>query len=139
MFVVQLNGKQASQSMQQLMELLLERIVETNLLVAVVDLTNIPTLDTQTAQYFIHCVSAIRRLGIRVILTGVRPSIDRNLVHLDADLSGITTCSSLVAGLWTALDILELESVNKENRQEYSSIVGNIGLANECGSTVNER
>jgi rsbT co-antagonist protein RsbR len=95
------------------MERLLNRIVETNSPVALVDITGVPTIDTQTAQHLIETISAVRLLGSQVVLTGVRPAIAQTLVHLGIDLSGIITRSSLAAGIAVALEMLDLEVVSK--------------------------
>jgi len=113
--VLQLNGKRDRQTMSQLRESLAERITEANSSVVLVDSTDMPTVNTQMAQHLIDIISVVRRLGAQVILTGIRPSIDRKLARLSADLSGITSYSSLVAGLWAALDVVELEVANKTN------------------------
>jgi PAS domain S-box-containing protein len=102
---------------QQFMEQLLHRIVETNSPVALVDITGVPTIDTQTAQHLIETISAVRLLGAQVILTGVRPAIAQTLVHLAIDLSDIITRSSLAAGLRVALETLGLQVVSKDGRQ----------------------
>jgi anti-anti-sigma regulatory factor len=106
-------GSLDSQRTQQFMERLLTRIVETNSPVALVDITGVPTIDTQTAQHLIETVSAVRLLGAQVVLTGVRPAIAQTLVHLGIDLSGIITRASLAAGLQVALEVLDLEVVTK--------------------------
>jgi rsbT co-antagonist protein RsbR len=99
------------------MERLLERIVETNSPVALVDIMGVPTIDTQTAQHLIETISAVRLLGAQVVLTGVRPAIAQTLVHLGIDLTGIVTRSSLSAGLLVALDALNLKVVSKNGNQ----------------------
>ncbi len=106
-------GSLDSQRTQQFMERLLNRIVETNSPVALVDIMGVPTIDTQTAQHLIETISAVRLLGAQVVLTGVRPAIAQTLVHLGIDLTGIITRSSLSAGLQVALDILSLQVVSK--------------------------
>jgi len=106
---VPLIGSLDSQRTQQFMERLLERIVETNSPVALVDIMGVPTIDTQTAQHLIETITAVRLLGAQVVLTGVRPAIAQTLVHLGVDLSGIITRSSLAAGLVVALDMLKLQ------------------------------
>lgn len=106
---VPLIGTLDSQRTQQFMERLLDRIVETNSPVALVDIMGVPTIDTQTAQHLIETITAVRLLGAQVVLTGVRPAIAQTLVHLGVDLSGITTRSSLAAGLVVALDMLKLQ------------------------------
>lgn len=102
-------GSLDSQRTQDFMERLLNRIVETNSPVALVDIMGVPTIDTQTAQHLIETVSAVRLLGAQVVLTGVRPAIAQTLVHLGIDLSDIITRSSLAAGLQVALEILNLK------------------------------
>jgi len=122
--VVQINGKRDSRSMQHLMELLLERILERSSSVALFDLTDMLTVDTRTAQHLTDTISAVQRLDTQVVLTELRSSISRLLAHLGVDLSGIATCSSLVAGLWTALDIMESQVANKTNKGEITKDEG---------------
>jgi rsbT co-antagonist protein RsbR len=110
-------GTLDSQRTEQFMERLLQRIVETNSPVALVDITGVPTIDTQTAQHLIETVTAVRMLGAQVVLTGVRPGLAQTLVHLGIDLSHIVTRSSMSAGLRVALDLLELQVVSKNGRR----------------------
>ena len=111
--VAPLIGSLDSQRTQQFMERLLNRIVETNSPMALVDIMGVPTIDTQTAQHLVETISAVRLLGSQVVLTGVRPAIAQTLVHLGVDLSDITTRSSLAAGLLVALDRLNLQVIAK--------------------------
>lgn len=113
--VAPLIGSLDSRRTQQIMERLLERIVETNSSMALVDIMGVPTIDTQTAQHLIETISAVRLLGAQVVLTGVRPVIAQTLVHLGVDLSNITTRSSLAAGLQVAFDMLNLQVTRKNN------------------------
>jgi anti-anti-sigma regulatory factor len=106
-------GSLDSERTQQLMEKLLEGIVQTRSSVALVDITGVPTIDTQTARHLVESISAVRLIGAEVILTGVRPAIAQTLVHLGVDLGGVTTRSSLAAGLRTALEILNLQVTTK--------------------------
>lgn len=111
--VAPLIGSPDSERTQQFLERLLERIVATSSPVALVDITGVPTIDTERAQHLIETVAAVRLLGAQVVLTGVRPAIAQTLVHLGIDMSGFVTRSSLSAGLQVALDILELQIVSK--------------------------
>jgi rsbT co-antagonist protein RsbR len=104
--LVPLIGVLDSMRTQQLMERLLHRVTETGSPVALLDITGVPTIDTQTAQHLIETISAVRLLGAEVILTGVRPAIAQSLVHLGVDLSGVACRSSLSAGLRTALALV---------------------------------
>jgi PAS domain S-box-containing protein len=110
-------GTLDSQRTEQFMERLLQRIVETNSSVALVDITGVPTIDTQTAQHLIETITAVRMLGAQVVLTGVRPALAQTLVHLGIDLSHIVTRSSLSAGLRIALDLLGLHVINNNGKR----------------------
>jgi len=114
--LVPLIGTLDSQRTQQLMERLLRRVTETASPVALLDITGVPTVDTQTAQHLIETISAVRLLGAEVILTGVRPTIAQTLVHLGIDLSNVMTRSSLTAGLRMAFNILDLNVVPKDSK-----------------------
>jgi PAS domain S-box-containing protein len=114
--LVPLIGTLDSQRTQQLMERLLHRVTETASPVALLDITGVPTVDTQTAQHLIETIAAVRLLGAEVILTGVRPTIAQTLVHLGIDLSNVMTRSSLTAGLRMALNLLNLNVVPKDTK-----------------------
>jgi PAS domain S-box-containing protein len=107
--LVPLIGMLDSARTQQLMERLLQRITETNSPVALVDITGVPAIDTQTAQHLIETIKAVRFIGAEVVLTGVRPAIAQTLVHLGIDLSITTTRASLTAGLRVAFGLLKLQ------------------------------
>jgi len=105
--LVPLIGMLDSQRTQQLMERLLHRVTETGSPVALLDITGVPAIDTQTAQHLIETIAAVRLLGAEVILTGVRPVIAQTLVHLGINLSNLTTRSSLASGLRMALELIK--------------------------------
>ncbi len=112
--VAPLIGTLDSQRTQQFVEKLLTQIVESRSSVALVDITGVPAIDTQTAQHLIEAVTAVRMLGAHVVLTGVRPAIAQTMVHLGINLSDVTTRPSLAAGLRVALDLLHLKVVNQD-------------------------
>lgn len=99
-------GTLDSQRTQQITERLLNRIVETNSPIAIIDLTGVPTVDTQTGRHLIDTISAVRLLGTQTLLTGIRPEIAQTLVHLGIDLTGIVTRTTLASGLRYALEKL---------------------------------
>jgi rsbT co-antagonist protein RsbR len=111
--LVPLIGMLDSQRTQQLMERLLHRVTETGSPYAVLDITGVPTIDTQTAQHLIETISAVRLLGAEVILTGVRPVIAQTLVHLGIDLSNVLTRASLASGLRMAMSNLNSAAAPK--------------------------
>jgi anti-anti-sigma factor len=98
---------------EQLMEQLLQKIVETGSAVALIDVTGVPTIDSQTARYLIETIKAVNLLGAEVVLTGIRPEIARTLVQLGIDLSNVNTRSSFATGLFFALTLLKLQVVKQ--------------------------
>ena len=109
MLVAPLIGALDSHRTQQFMERLLQAIVETRSEVALVDITGVPAIDTQTAQHLLETTAAVKLLGAQVVLTGVKAPIAQTLVHLAVDMSEIVTRSSLAAGLEYALAHLGLQ------------------------------
>ena len=85
---VPLIGTLDSDRTQVVMENLLERIVETNSSIAVIDITGVPTVDTLVAQYLLKAVSATRLMGADCIICGIRPQIAQTIVQLGRRLRG---------------------------------------------------
>ena len=100
---------------QVVMETLLERIVETGSSTAIIDITGVPTVDTQTAQHLLKTVTAIRMMGAECIISGIRPQIAQTIVHLGVDLQGVTTKATLADALGLALKQSGLTMVNNQH------------------------
>ena len=88
---------------QIVMESLLQKIVETESQVAIIDITGVPTVDTLVAQHLLKTVTAIRLMGADCIISGVRPQFAQTIVHLGVDLQGVTTKANLADALALAL------------------------------------
>lgn len=118
--VAPLIGTLDSQRTQHFMERFLNSIVSTKSPVALVDITGVPTIDTQTAQNLLETISASRLLGTKVIMTGISPAIAQTLVHLGIDLSAIATHTTLANGLKAAFQILGKQII--ERSQDESTL-----------------
>jgi rsbT co-antagonist protein RsbR len=101
---VPLIGTLDSARTQVVMESLLERIVETDSTIAIIDITGVPTVDTLVAQHLLKTVAAARLMGADCIVSGIRPQIAQTIVHLGLDLSEVTTKASLADAVVVALD-----------------------------------
>jgi rsbT co-antagonist protein RsbR len=88
---------------QIVMESLLQKIVETESEMAIIDITGVPTVDTLVAQHLLKTVTAIRLMGADCIISGVRPQIAQTIVHLGVELQGVTTKATLADALALAL------------------------------------
>jgi len=88
---------------QVVMESLLQKIVDTDSQVAIIDITGVPTVDTLVAQHLLKTVAALRLMGAECIISGVRPQIAQTIVHLGVDLQGVATKANLADALALAL------------------------------------
>ena len=93
--VVPLIGTLDSARTQIVMENLLQRIVDTGSQIAILDITGVPTVDTQTAQHLMKTVSATRLMGADCIISGIRPQIAQTIVHLGIDIYDISTKATM--------------------------------------------
>jgi PAS domain S-box-containing protein len=88
---------------QQMMEALLKGVERQGARVVILDITGVSVVDTQVARAFIDVEHAIRLLGARMILTGVRPEVAQAIVGLGIDLQSIMTHSTLQSGISSTL------------------------------------
>jgi anti-anti-sigma regulatory factor len=101
--VMPLIGAIDSRRAQQVIETLLEGITTHGATIAILDITGVTVVDTQVANALLRAAQAVRLLGARVVLTGIRPEIAQTLVGLGADLSEVVTRSSLQSGIAYAI------------------------------------
>lgn len=88
-----------------IMENLLEGVIRHNAQVVLIDITGVPVVDTMVAHHIIQAAEAVRLIGSKCILVGIRPEIAQTIVNLGIDLGKFTTKSSLRKGFHTALEI----------------------------------
>ncbi len=85
------------------METLLQEIVKTRSEIAIIDITGVPTVDTQVAQHLLKTVAAARLMGADCIISGIRPQIAQTMVHLQIDLGNVITKATMAEALRTAM------------------------------------
>jgi rsbT co-antagonist protein RsbR len=88
---------------QQVIETLLEGVSASRATTAILDITGVQIVDTQVANALLRAAQAVKLLGARVVLTGIRPEVAQTLVGLGLDLSGIVTRATLQSGIAFAL------------------------------------
>lgn len=96
-------GALDSNRTQVVMESLLQKIMETESEIAIIDITGVPTVDTLVAQHLIKTVTAARLMGAECIISGIRPQIAATIVHLGVDLGDVATKSTLADAFKLAL------------------------------------
>jgi rsbT co-antagonist protein RsbR len=100
-------GTLDSSRTQVVMESLLQRIVDTESEIAIIDITGVPTVDTLVAQHLMKTIAATRLMGADCIISGIRPQIAQTIVHLGVDLGEVITKATLADALAVALKRLK--------------------------------
>ncbi|MFG2862275.1 STAS domain-containing protein [Streptomyces sioyaensis] len=95
---------------QVVMENLLQAIQEHEALVAIVDITGVPTVDTAVAQHLMQTVNAVRLMGADCVISGIRPPIAQTIAQLGIDLSTILTRATLADALAAAVKLTDAAS-----------------------------
>jgi rsbT co-antagonist protein RsbR len=88
---------------QQVLESLLTGVADHGARAAILDITGVQVVDTQVANVLLRAAQAVKLLGARVIITGIRPEVAQTLVGLGLDLGDITTLATLQSGIAHAL------------------------------------
>lgn len=97
---------------QEIMDNTLAAIEAEKADVFIIDLTGLTIVDTAVARHVIDTTVAAKILGAEAILTGISPVNAQILITLGVDLTEITTCGTLKAGLERALKITGRRIVN---------------------------
>ena len=102
-------GTVDTQRAEQIMETVLQRVVEEQASVMILDIAGIPVVDTQVAEHLLKTTAAVRLLGAETILTGISPILAKTIVRLGIDVSSMHTRSRLDDGVTLALDFVGKE------------------------------
>jgi rsbT co-antagonist protein RsbR len=100
---VPLVGTLDSARTQLVMEKLLDTLVATGADHAVIDITGVPTVDTEVAQHLLKTVGAARLLGAECTISGIRPQVAQTIVSLGIEFGDIATKATLADALALAL------------------------------------
>lgn len=112
-------GTLDSQRTQVMMENLLHKIVETGCTIGILDITGVPTVDTQVANHLLKTVTSARLLGAECIISGISPAIAQTIVHLGIDLSSIKTKATLQDAMIYAM---RQSDANSSHKDYYDSL-----------------
>jgi rsbT co-antagonist protein RsbR len=108
-----------------IMENLLQGVVKHRAEVVLIDITGVPVVDTMVAHHVIQAAEAVRLVGTKCLIVGIRPEIAQTIVNLGIDLSHIITKNSLRNGLEAALSMTNRKIICTEmggtpNENSYS-------------------
>lgn len=104
--VMPLIGTIDTERARQIMENLLDGVVKHRSEVVLIDITGVPVVDTMVAHHIIQAAEAVRLVGARCMLVGIRPEIAQTIVNLGINLDEIITKNTLKKGVEAALEII---------------------------------
>lgn len=99
LLLVPLLGAIDSRRAQQIAETVLAEVSRQQATAAIFDISGVPIVDTQVAAALLQTAAAVRLLGARTALVGVRPEIAQSIIGMGVDLSSVTPYPSLAAAL----------------------------------------
>ena len=84
---------------QDIMEVLLNRIVETGSEIVIIDITGVSSVDTEVANHLIKTIQAAMLLGTECVLTGIKPEIAQTMIQLGLNMGEVPTRRNMQEGL----------------------------------------
>lgn len=125
--VMPLIGTIDTERAKLIMESLLEGVITHNAEVVLIDITGVPIVDTMVAHHIIQAAEAVRLIGSKAILVGIRPEIAHTIVSLGIDLSEFSTKSSLRKGFTAALELTNRKIIDlKENDKTIDDMIDSL-------------
>ena len=94
-----------SKRVQLIMETVLQKIVDYQAKVVILDIQGVPSVDSAVANHLIKVTKATKLMGCNCIVTGISPEISQALVNLGLELTDILTQSNLKDGVSTSLEM----------------------------------
>lgn len=96
---------------QGVMEKLLISLASSGSPVAILDISGVPTVDTEVALQLLKTIDAVRLMGAECIISGIRPEIAQTIVNLGIDLKEVKTRASMAQALEEALTTMGMKVV----------------------------
>lgn len=93
--VLPLVGNVDTERAQLLMEETLEQSVRLKLTHLIFDVSGVMIVDTMVADQLFKVINALSLVGVKTIMTGIRPEVAHTMVTLGLNLEGITVKSNL--------------------------------------------
>jgi len=102
-------GTVDSKRAQQIMEMILNKILTTESKVIILDILGVPFVDTAVANHLIKISRAAKLMGCDCIISGMSPAVAQTLVHLGIDMGDIITTTTLKDALVLSFNKLGYE------------------------------
>ena len=106
---IPLTGTVDSKRAQQIMEMILNKILTTESKIIILDILGVPFVDTAVANHLIKISRAAKLMGCDCIISGMSPAVAQTLVHLGIDMGDIITTTTLKDALVLSFNKLGYE------------------------------
>ncbi|MCD7036711.1 STAS domain-containing protein [Metabacillus sp. GX 13764] len=110
--VMPLIGTIDTERAKRIMENLLQGVVKHRAEVVLIDITGVPVVDTMVAHHVIQAAEAVRLVGAKCLLVGIRPEIAQTIVNLGINLEKLITKNTLQKGIESALEMTDRKIVS---------------------------
>jgi methyl-accepting chemotaxis protein len=112
-----------SKRVQLIMETALQKILDYQAKLLILDIQGVPAVDSAVANHLIQITKATRLMGCTSIVTGISPEISQALVNLGLDLGDIQTQATLKDGVSFSLANLGFQ-LNQISADQERRLVG---------------
>ncbi len=114
LLLLPLVGAIDSQRAQQVMEMVLVRVIEEKARAIIIDIAGVPVVDTKVADHLLKTTAAVKLIGAQTILTGISAQVARTIVQLGVDISSMHTLARLSEGIELGLELVGKRIAPKE-------------------------
>lgn len=97
--IIPLIGEIDTQRSQLILEVALQESANLKIEYLILDISGVPIVDTMVADNLFKVVRALDLIGVKSIISGIRPEIAQTIISLGIDFSHITTCANLHSAL----------------------------------------
>jgi len=98
-------GLMDSNRVQLIMETMLQKILDFQAEIVILDIQGVPNVDSAVANHLVKISKSSKLMGCTCIITGISPEISQALVNLGIELTDILTQATLKKGVNASLQI----------------------------------
>ena len=111
---------------QDIMEVLLNRIVATQSELVIVDVTGVPSMDTTVTDHLIRTIRAAHMLGAQCVLTGMKPELAQAVIQLGSDTSTFIIRRDMEEGLHWALEKMAYQATSDRSKITEGTLTSEV-------------
>ena len=103
-----------------MMEVLLNKVVETQSEIVILDVAGVTSMDAQVVNHLLKTAKSTSLVGAQCVITGIKPEVAQVMIHLGLDMRMFTTQRDMQAGLKWALKKVGLEHGDRSSFDDES-------------------